>query len=213
MCLLPPRLGLLHLCLELGLSLLPLLLQVCPMHGYLLGLGEEVSLWNTTAGGREKWPVLLGGQEGKSGGLGGGKKIRQALQRSDACTAAIVGDSEWLLLQTPAESAVNIGDTAEMGRDELLAHLSDGDKIQEKKAGSTLVLVRSSLPFTHMSMDIKNMIMAVGAGVIIVSIGWHVNYARTNTSSAWNQSSEAKPDPLGAAVKRQQKVQFDFILT
>ena len=159
--------------------------KVCPMHGYLLGLGEEVSLWNTTAGGREKWGVLLGGSQRKSGGLGGGKKLKQALQKSDACTAAIVGDSEWLLLQTPAESAPNVGDTGDMRREELLEHLSDGEKIQEKAAGSTLVLVRSSLPFTHMTLDIKNMIMAVGAGVVLVSIGWHVSNTSTPTTTCF----------------------------
>ena len=42
--------------------------------------------------------------------------------------------------------------------------------------------MRSSLPFEHVSYDLKFMIYAVGIGVVCVSVGWHVNYARQTKS-------------------------------
>lgn len=120
----------------------PALRRVCPMHGYLLGLGDSVSLWNVTgktgSGGRDPWPVLIGGSEAKSEGLSGKYSgIGKALKQSESCRAAIVGQHEWLLLQQPTEGST------------------------ERAAGSSLVLVRSSLPFEHVDYDIKFIIYAV----------------------------------------------------
>jgi hypothetical protein len=140
--------------------------RVCPMHGYLLGLGESVSLWNVTGktggGGSNTWPVLIGGSEAKSEGLSGKfSGIGKVLKQSESCRAAVVGQHEWLLLQKPASEKQEDSSTEQMGRREYLNHLSEGGPITERPAGSSLVLVRSSLPFEHVTYNIKYMIYAV----------------------------------------------------
>ena len=171
--------------------------RVCPMHGYLVGLGESVSLWNVTgsSGGREQWSVLIGGKESKSEGLSGKySEVGKVLQHSEDCRAAIVGQHEWLLLEKPlvapqagapgsSDGAGEKDALGQMGKDEYLQYLNgEGGTISEKAAGSSFVLVRSSLPFEHVSYDLKFMIYAVGIGVVCVSVGWHVNYARQTKS-------------------------------
>ena len=142
------------------------------MHGYLLGLGETVSLWNvtgsTSSGGRKRWPVLIGGSESRSAGLGGTHSaVGKVLQQSQNCRAAITGQHEWLLLQKP-ESAKQQEDLNKemMGRNEYLKHLSEQGPITEKVGRSSLVLVRSSLPFEYVMYDIKFMIYAVRQNLV-----------------------------------------------
>ena len=138
--------------------------RVCPMHGYLLGLGDSVSLWNVTgrtgSGGGDPWPVLIGGSEAKSEGLGGKySEIGKALKQSESCRAAIVGQHEWLLLQQPTGGKQEDSSKELIPGHEHLNHLSEGGT--DRAAGSSLVLVRSSLPFEHVTYDIRFIIYAV----------------------------------------------------
>ncbi len=140
--------------------------RVCPMHGYLLGLGETVSVWNVTGktggGGSNTWPVLIGGSEAKSAGLSGKNSgIGQALKHSESCRAAVVGQHEWLLLQKPAGEQQEDSSKEKMGKHDYLNHLTEGGLITKRPAGSSLMLVRSALPFEHVTYDIKFMIYAV----------------------------------------------------
>ena len=155
---------------------------LCPMHGYLVGLREVsrvhsmllsrthlvVSLsrgvlmsWQKSDGAalwnttttRERWPLLLGESQERP----------QALAWADGCAAALSGGSEWLLLSSPATAAA--------------------ERSEDGAAAWELSLQRSSLPFRHVAWDLQGMSMAVGAGVIVVSIGWHVHRLRSRRTS------------------------------
>lgn len=148
--------------------------RMCPMHGYLLGLGESVSLWNVTgstgSGAHNRWPVLIGGSKAKSAGLSGTYSgVGKVLKESESCHAAIAGQHEWLLLQKPAGEQHEDSSKGMMGRDEYLDHLSEQGPITTRASRSSLVLVRSSLPFEYVTYDIRFMIYAVRQNLILNS--------------------------------------------
>ena len=122
------------------------------------------TLWNTTTT-RERWPLLLGESQQP-----------QALARADGCAAALSGGSEWLLLSSPASAT------------------AAADRSEDGAAAWELSLQCSSLPFRHVAWDLQGMSMAVGAGVIVVSIGWHVQRLRSRGAS--DQTVDAVSVPV-----------------
>ena len=124
------------------------------------------TLWNTTTT-RERWPLLLGESQQP-----------QALARADGCAAALSGGSEWLLLSSPASAT------------------AAADRSEDGAAAWELSLQCSSLPFRHVAWDLQGMSMAVGAGVIVVSIGWHVHRLRSRRTSDQTVDAVSPAAPL-----------------
>ena len=107
----------------------------------------------------------------RAGRGGDGRVARRARARQDAALIRLGAGPCRTALRAAAATAIASPATAA------------ADRSEDGAAAWELSLQRSSLPFRHVAWDLQGMSMAVGAGVIVVSIGWHVHRLRSRRTS------------------------------